>query len=612
MHRLKRWNIAEPNAGAADLAERLKTSPLLAQVLLNRGVREPAECQDFLRPSLKCLHDPFAIPNLRKAADRVARAVRDKQKIVIYGDYDVDGITATAILWHAITVLGGQVDFYIPHRIDEGYGLNAEALKQICESGAQLIITVDCGVTAVDQTKVAKEHGVDLIITDHHEWHEGNAERGMLNAEREDNAAESSVQYSALSIQRSPLLPDCFAIVHPRLPGEGPPYPNPCLCGAGVAFKLAWGIGLAVSGANRVDEQFRAFLLEATALAALGTIADVVPLVGENRVLAHFGLGGLKASKLVGIRALIASAGLTGQKLDSYDVGFRLAPRLNACGRMGHARLAVEMLTRADEAKAIEIAQYLEQQNRARQGIERKIFDQAVEQITAGGWDKDGKCAIVLGDETWHAGVIGIVASRIVDRYHRPAVMIALSNGHGQGSGRSVAGFHLARALEACAEHLDAFGGHEMAAGLKLQTANFEGFRQSFCEHAGKLVRPEMLIPEMRLDGLAEVRLMSRALVTDFQRLGPFGHGNPRPVLCFRDVEISAPPRRVGRTGEHLQLHVRQDGHFIKCIAFGYGELYDHLPLGARIDLAVEPTLNTYNGNTTVELEVKDVQFPAI
>jgi single-stranded-DNA-specific exonuclease len=611
MHYTKRWNLAPSDPAAKELADRLKTSSLVAQILLNRGMGEPKECRDFLRPNLKCLHDPFLIPGLRKAGERIAQAIRDKEKIVIYGDYDVDGITATAILWHAIRVLGGAAEFYIPHRIEEGYGLNADALNQLCEAGAKLIISVDCGVTAIEQAKVVREHGADLIITDHHEWRERIADCGLPIAELHTGLSCSN-QQSAIADQQSPFLPECYAIVHPRLPGDGPAYPNPNLCGAGVAFKLAWGIGLAMSGANRVDQQFRDFLVEATAFAALGTIADVVPLVGENRILAHFGLSGLKASKLVGIQALIESANLTGQKLDSFHVGFLLAPRLNACGRMGHARLAVEMLTTTDLAKATEIGLYLEAQNKARQGIEKKILEQALAQIAAGGWDAEDKCAIVLGDEAWHPGVIGIVASRIVDRFHRPAIMVALNNGHGSGSGRSITGFHLARALEACGSHLETYGGHEMAAGLKVQTANFEQFRQSFCEYASKTISSEMLVPQLQLDALAEIGQISAALVADLHRLAPFGQGNRRPLLCLRGVEVSAPPRRVGRSGDHLQLHIRQDGQFIKCIAFGFGELFDHLKVGTRIDLAVEPTLNEYNGNTNVELEVKDLQFTAI
>jgi single-stranded-DNA-specific exonuclease len=396
--------------------------------------------------------------------------------------------------------------------------------------------------------------------------------------------------------------------VHPRLSQETP-YPNPNLCGAGVAFKLAWGVGLAMSGANRVNEAFRAFLMEALALAALGTIADVVPLVGENRVLAHFGLGTLKQSKLNGIQSLIRSAGLDGQKLDSYHVGFLLAPRLNACGRMGHARLAVEMLTTATPQKADEIAAYLEQQNRARQAIEKNILEQAIAQTIELKYDHDDCRGIVLGATGWHPGVIGIVASRIVERFNRPAIMIALTDEIGQGSGRSVAGFHLARALEACHDHLDAHGGHEMAAGLKLQATKFESFRAAFCEYAGQTIAPEILVPQLHLDTLAELQHVTHALVAELKRLGPFGHGNRKPLLCCKGVTLASPPRRVGKTGDHLQLFVRQGEHAMKCIAFGLGEMFDKLRQGMMLDLAVEPQINEFNGYTNVELEVKDLQF---
>jgi single-stranded-DNA-specific exonuclease len=602
MHRPKRWSIATPDERAAELAARLKTSPLLAQILLNRGICEPVECQEFLRPSPKGLADPGLIPNLRTAAERIARAIRDREKIVIYGDYDVDGITATAILWHAIRVLGGEVDYYIPHRIDEGYGLNGEALEQICEGGAKLIVSVDCGITAVEQAKVPCSRGVDLIITDHHEWHVSNETEIGRNGETETITDSPVHRFSDF---RSPLLPECFTIVHPRLPGSG--YPNPHLCGAGVAFKLAWGVGLAVSGSERVSAEFRAFLVEATALAALGTIADVVPLVGENRILAHWGLGGLKQSQLQGIVALIESAGLTGQNLDSYHVGFLLAPRLNACGRMGHAREAVEMLTRADAARANEIAVYLEKKNRERQAMERQILEQALEQVVLNGWDKDDCRAIVLGAEGWHGGVIGIVASRIVDRFHRPTIMIATTNGHGQGSGRSIPGFNLARGLEACSEHLEAFGGHEMAAGLKIETPKVAEFRAAFCAHASEVLSAEMMTPELQLECLAELNVLTEALVKDLKRLGPFGHGNRKPLLCCKGLTIAGPPRRVGKTGDHLQLFVRQGAASMKCIAFNFGGMIDQLTTGRVVDLAVEAQLNEWQGQVNVELEVKDL-----
>ncbi len=424
----RRWNIAPMHDGAVALASQLKVSTLVAQILSNRGITDAEAARQFLRPSLKHLHDPSLIHGLDLASERIARAVREQEKIVIYGDYDVDGITAVSILWHALKTLGGNVHYYIPHRLEEGYGLNSDAVAEICQAGAQLIVTVDCGVTAIGSAKLAKAAGVDLIITDHHEWSTEN-DKGQ------------------------PVLPDVFAVVHPRL---GASYPNPHLCGAGVAFKLAWGIGKAVAGANRVSEAFRAFLLDATALAALGTIADVVPLVGENRALAAFGLGGLQASKLTGIRALIDSAELTGQTLDSYHVGFRLGPRLNASGRMGHAKLAVEMLTDASVERAMEIGVFLESQNRERQTIERLILEQAIEQATLLGCDTPDCRAVVLGAEGWHPGVIGIVASRLVERFHRPTVMIALNNGQGSGSCRSIAGFHLAQ----CATRLRSISNH--------------------------------------------------------------------------------------------------------------------------------------------------------
>jgi len=312
---------------------------------------------------------------------------------------------------------------------------------------------------------------------------------------------------------------------------------------------------------------------------------------------------------LTGIQALIESAALTGQSLDSYDVGFRLAPRLNACGRMGHAKLAVEMLTEASPDRATEIATFLEQQNRERQSVEKQILKQALEQASALGYDRDDCRAIVLGGDGWHPGVVGIVASRIVDRFHRPTIMVALNNGHGKGSGRSVAGFHLARALEACDEHLETHGGHEMAAGLSLNTAKFEDFRKAFCAYATTTITADQLVAELSLEAIAQIQQVSPALVTDLQRLGPFGQGNRRPLLCCKDVTVAAPPRRVGKTGDHLQLFIRQGNATMKCIAFNAGSWLEKLPQGARVDLAVEPTLNEFNGRTSVELEVKDMQI---
>ncbi|HEY1684956.1 MAG TPA: single-stranded-DNA-specific exonuclease RecJ [Tepidisphaeraceae bacterium] len=577
------WKIPEPHPQADELASRLRTSPLLAQMLLNRGFTQVEDCTAFLSPRLSSLCNPATLFDVPRAAERIARAIRDKEHIVIYGDYDVDGITASAIMYHAIRVLGGNAECYVPHRIEEGYGLNSDAIKKLCESGSQLIISVDCGVTAIEPARVCKECGVDLIVTDHHEA------KSSDKGEREEFD-----------------LPACYAIVHPRIGGT---YANPHLCGAGVAFKLAWGVGQAMLGQSKVSEEFRQFLLRATALAALGTIADVVPLTGENRVLTHFGLQGLKACDLIGIRALIESAQLTGQKLDSYHVGFLLAPQLNACGRMGHAGLAVKMLTTANESEALEIAKYLQEQNVARQQLEKKILNEALQQIADLKMDGEDCRAVVVAAEGWHPGVVGIVASRLVDKFNKPAVMIALNNGVGQGSARSIPPFHITRAFAACGQYLESFGGHEMAAGLKLKSENLSAFREAFVGYASQTLTPEQLIPELNLETHAELRHLSLPLVQEVQKMAPFGHGNRRPVLCVRDLLIAGPPRRVGKSGDHVQLYLRQGNSFMKAIAFNYGAMFDQLTAGKRIDLAAEATINEFNGSSNVELTVKDIQF---
>jgi single-stranded-DNA-specific exonuclease len=589
-YRNRRWIVAPPSDAAADLARQLRTAPIVAQILLNRGIDQIDACRDFLAPTLRLLHEPELMPGMTAAAQRIARAVRDREKIVIYGDYDVDGITATAILWHAIRRLGGSADYYVPHRIDEGYGLNSGAVESLCAQGYKLIVTVDCGVTAIDPAACARCRGVDLIITDHHAFRRG---------------AESD----------EPSLPDCFSVVHPRLPCETP-YPDANLCGAGVAFKLAWAVGKAVTGQPRVSEEFREFLMDSLALAALGTIADVVPLVGENRVLARFGLARIKNSTLTGLKALVESAGLSGGKIESFHVGFMLAPRLNAAGRMGHAQLAVEMLTTANAGRAGEIATYLESQNRDRQQTERKIFDEALDQAKRFRFDTDEHHAIVLASPGWHPGVIGIVASRVVERFHKPVIMIAIDpadtataapDGIAHGSGRSISGFNLAAALAACGHTLESHGGHEMAAGLKLRAGRLDEFRESFLSHARQTLASEALVARLSIEGETEISQITPAVAADLKRLGPFGEGNRQPILCLRNVEIAGPPKPVGKDGQHIQLYLRQNGSHLRAIAFRAAELAEQLKPGMMVDLAIEPTINEWEGRQYVEAEVRDV-----
>ncbi|MCP4707718.1 MAG: single-stranded-DNA-specific exonuclease RecJ, partial [Planctomycetes bacterium] len=382
------------------MASKLQLPDLVTQLLYNRGVSELEQAKKFLQPSLKDLIEPQHFTGIDNAVERINQALKTGEKIVLYGDYDVDGITGVAILWHCLKLNGVDVEYYVPHRIEQGYGLNPESIRQLAEKGTKLIITVDCGVSAHQCADLTADLGVDLIITDHH------------NVEDD--------------------LPQAVAIVHPDLPGGE--YPNKSLCGAGVAFKLAWALAQKFSGASKVTREFRDFLVSATGLAALGTIADVVPLQGENRILARFGLEGLAVSADTGIKALIAAAGLTGEKLDSFDVGFKLAPRLNAAGRMGHARLAVELFTRAGKERAKEIAQYLESQNRQRQKVEKNITADAIAQVTDLKMDNPNWRGIVAAGDQWHGGVIGIVASRIVDKFHRPTVVISLQDDKALGS----------------------------------------------------------------------------------------------------------------------------------------------------------------------------------
>ncbi len=386
----RRWIIRPPDERSAQLAKTLKISPLLAQVLINRKVCDARAGAVFLSPKLTELIAPQRMPGIKPAVHRLKQAIKNKEKITVYGDYDVDGITGASILWQILTLLGANVDYYIPHRIDEGYGLNPEAVRSLAESGSKILVTVDCGITAFSSAELARQLGVELIITDHH--------------------------------QPEDRLPEAIAIVHPALEES---YPNQDSAGAMVAFKLAWAIADEFSSGQKLEAPLREFMLNATSLAAIGTVADIVDLRGENRVLTAYGLKALPACKLCGIQALIDSAGLTGQGLDSFHIGFRLAPMLNAAGRMGHARLAVELLTSENPSRAQQIAEYLKEQNTQRQSCERKIFKQAREMIVERGLDRSEQRSIVLASENWHGGVLGIVASRIVETFYRPTILIS-------------------------------------------------------------------------------------------------------------------------------------------------------------------------------------------
>ncbi len=571
----KQWMISAPSPDCESLAGRLRIPPVVAQVLINRGLALNGDGEAFLQPQLKDLHSPRLLPGAEQAASIIVEAIRAKTKIVLYGDYDVDGTTGVAILWHVLRVAGAEVTFYVPHRIDEGYGLNADAVKRLIEDGAGLIITVDCGITAVDIARTLKNSPVSLIITDHHAPHS--------------------------------QLPEATAIVHPTVGGS---YPNPHLSGAGVAFKLAWAIAQRISGSDRVAPEFRELLQELLPLAAIGTIADVVPLVGENRIIARHGLNFLPNTALPGLKLLIESAGLSDANISGYDVGFKLAPRINAAGRMGHARLAVELFTRADVHRAREIALYLEEHNRSRQATERQIAKQAYDMIEKGNLAGDARRGIVLSSTEWHAGVIGIVAARVVGRYHRPTVMIAMSKGEGQGSARGVQHFDLADALSLCSQHLLAHGGHAMAAGLRIAADCVDAFTEAFVAHANNRLTGDDLVPKLRLDAQVPLKELILPTAEALVGLGPFGVGNPKPRFATDWLDLAYEPRCVGANQDHLQVSFQQNGTRIKGIGFGLSGAIEDLKQYRRCRVAFEPLINDFNGRRSVELQILDFQFP--
>lgn len=565
--------------------------PLVARLLAARGVVGEDAVDRFLKPRLTDLHDPADLPGVVPAAQRLRQAVEDRQPIVVYGDYDVDGVTASAILYHTLTLAGADVRTYVPHRLDEGYGLNAEAIRQLATVGDSatppVIVSVDCGITATGPARVARELGVDLIITDHHSFDPG-------------------------------ALPDAHTLVHPGLGGSGSVYPNPDLCGAGVAYKLAWQFALTYCGCvdangrakGKLPGTYRALLLDLLALAALGTVADVVPLVGENRVITAFGLSRIKQTGIAGLNALLTASKLDDEKIDSYHVGFVLGPRLNACGRMGHAQEAVELLTVAQGERAAELAEQLHFTNEDRRATEKRIVDAAIEQVEANGFAGDDSRAIVVAGEGWHPGVVGIVASRLVDRYHRPAVVLGTdpATGEAKGSARSVDGVSIHAALSVCTQHLTKFGGHAMAAGLTLDSANVDAFRADLVAEVNRMLGIDELCASVRIDAAVELADCNAVLFDQLQRLAPFGRGNPKPRLLAERLTLARPAQRMGAAGKHLSLQLRRGDASIRAVAWNQGERAADLPAGVAVDVVFQPSINTWQGRRSAELHLLDLR----
>jgi single-stranded-DNA-specific exonuclease len=570
----KSWHLLPHDAAAIDrLARAVDASPVVAQLLLNRGIGDSTEAKRFLECPLMGLRPPAELPGAVAACELLTEAARARRRITVYGDYDVDGVTGTAILLRALQLIGADVDYYLPNRLEEGYGLNSEALRRMAATGSKVIVTVDCGIGSCAEAEVARELGLDLVVTDHHEF------------------AES--------------LPEAQVVVHPRLPGGTSTFAG--ISGSGVAFKIAWLLCQKASGSERVEPRMREFLLDAVGMAALGLIADVVPLLDENRIYVRHGLQRIGRAPTPGIRALLEAAGLAAdQSLRAEDIAFRVAPRLNAAGRLGCARLVVDLLTTASAERARPLAQFLEEQNQKRQKLERQLVAEARAIVDA---DALVGAALVVDGDGWHPGVIGIVAGRLCEYYGRPALVISRNGDSAVGSGRSAGGFALHEALAACGELLLSHGGHAAAAGFRIECDQIDEFRRRFVSLTSQRFPDGPPPPCLTLDAELPLSALTPGLVAQIDRLEPFGAENPAARFLAAGLQIVGQPRTMGGGERHLNFQVRQGSCQLRAVAWNFADRSEDLLADqGRCCLAFTPRINEWNGQRKVELNVIDFQ----
>ena len=556
----KQWTVAPPCPEGEQALIREGLSPLLAKVLSARGISSAAEAKALISPEECCLHDPMLLRDMDKAVARIRKAIDHNELIAVYGDYDVDGITSTCLLTEVFRSMGGKVLPYIPDRLEEGYGLNYEAIDYLTTQGVSLIVTVDCGITAVDEVSYAKGKGIDVVITDHHACKE--------------------------------TLPPAEAVVDPHHPDC--PYPFKGLAGVGVALKVA----MAVCGDAQREEVFD----RCCDLAAIGTVADVMPMTGENRLLVRAGLNYLNPARRLGLGQLIRSAGLEDKAVTAVTVGYTLAPRINASGRMGRARVALELLLTRDPARAEELAEELCSLNRERQGIEGDIFNQCSEQLER----EPQNGVIVLADQNWHQGVVGIVASRLAEKFACPAFMICLDQGVGKGSCRSWGGVNLFQLLQQSAHLLENFGGHALAAGFTVKEENIPALTQALSRGVQEVSRGQELPSVLEVDAAITPDVLTLEDVESLDLLEPCGTGNPRPVLVITGAQVQA-MTQVGR-GRHLKMRLESKGHIIEAIFFSADGNQLGLHPGCRVDVAFYPNINEFRGLRSVQLQVVDLK----
>jgi len=575
MPETKKWILPpEAPADVQKLVDSLRISQAVARVLVNRGLTDPRAAMGFLQPKLNDLTDPCEHAGIVEAAGFLLEASRAGRRISIYGDFDADGICSAALLERCFRFLGANVDFYIPHRVDEGYGLNREAIEELANGGTEVIVTVDCGISSFEEVAFAREYGLDVVVTDHHEPGE--------------------------------QIPDATYMLNPKLPGQDFGYKY--LAGVGVAFKLMWAIGQQYSGGPHVTEDFKDLLLEALALVAIGTIADVVPLVDENRILTQYGLKTLLTAASPGLRELVPHRHIRGRGVTARDVAFLIAPKLNAAGRMGEARDAVEMLITDDSETADMLSNHLEMQNRLRRATQKEAVQKAKSMVEASPELQAANC-LVLSDSQWHQGVVGLVASRLCDELWRPVFVFVEEDGWARGSARSIPGFSLFDAVSRCEDLLERYGGHAGAAGLTLSMENLPAFTERINAIAGEMLGTEAPVPELELYGDLPLSALSKAVVLELERLEPCGRDNPTPMFAASGLHAVGYPQIVGSS--HLVFWVRQGQTTLR--AFGPHRAGQIDEIRARQDesfsLAFEPYINDYRGESNVELRVQDLQW---
>ena len=557
----KKWQIYETNENKVkEISEKYNLNKLLSTILVNRNITQEEEVRLFLKPTRGDFHNPFLMQDMEKAVERILIAIEKKEKVTIYGDYDVDGITSITVLKSFLQERGLEVGTYIPNRLEEGYGLNKKAIETIAEKGCQLMITVDCGISAIEEINHANALGIETIVTDHH---------------------EAGIE-----------LPKALAVIDNKR--KDSKYPFRELAGVGVVFKLIQAIGMKL---NLPEESYLKYL----DIVCIGTISDIVPLVNENRVIAKLGLMLIKQTKNIGLKSILQSSGY--HKIDSNTISFGVAPRINACGRMGKADQALKLFLSKNINEVTELTKGLNEYNRVRQETEKQIFESAIKQIEEEHLYQNN--SIIVGGENWHHGVIGIVSSKITEMYFKPSILLSFEeDGIGKGSGRSIPGFDLHDALMKCNDTIEKFGGHSMAVGITIRKEKFKDFTKEF-EEIAKQAKVSEIVPIIKIDAKIDLNEINKEMVESLKELEPFGEGNKMPIFAFKNLKIDS--IRALSEGKHLKLTLKDNNTIINAIGFNLGNLAEEYRIGDKIDVAGVLEINSFNGVDAIQINIKDI-----